>query len=456
MTRGSPPTRSDDAKDDEDDGEDVDLADVVEDEAAQAVEEIGDEEILDEIEAPDDEPAGPPSLPPPSPTGARRGPGFGVTFETPWEELAQAYESLPADDQKTRHGYLLKIAEIWERGQHDVGRALGALDRAFNLDPANITVRAELQRIGREYNEWDRVSDIYLSAPSTSSVRSRTRWRCTTRWRASATSSARSTSQSSSTTRSSSLKSDDVTALDRIEQIYRSQERWGDLSNLLERRTSGPTESLPHGPERRAKFRELAELYETRLEKPYEAIDTLERFVAETAAEDDRAHGEAQDQDQDEEDRAAVDQRAHQRLRIAGAPLLARRPVGQRRREPAAPGRADAQQAAKVRDLRLRIATVYEKELGLAERAVEAYEALLEQIPDDPEALAALDHLHEAHGHFEDLQVILGSAPRPRPASSAVRSCGGARRSSRRSSATPRRRRRRCASWAPKRSPTTR
>ena len=90
-----------------------------------------------------------------------------------------------------------------------------------------------------------------------------------------------------------SLKSDDVTALDRIEQIYRSQERWGDLSNLLERRTSGPTESLPHGPERRAKFRELAELYETKLEKPYEAIDTLERFVAETAAEDDRAHGEA-------------------------------------------------------------------------------------------------------------------------------------------------------------------
>jgi tetratricopeptide (TPR) repeat protein len=63
---------------------------------------------------------------------------------------------------------------------------------------------------------------------------------------------------------------------------------------------------------------------------------------------------------------------------------------------------------SRVRDLRLRIATVYEKELGLAERAVEAYEALLEQIPGDPEALAALDHLHEAHGHFEDLQVILG------------------------------------------------
>ena len=88
-----------------DDGEDVDLADVVEDEAALAVEEIGDEEILDEIEAPAADgltpPSLPASLPPPSPAGTRRGPGFGVTFETPWEELAQAYEALPADDPKT-------------------------------------------------------------------------------------------------------------------------------------------------------------------------------------------------------------------------------------------------------------------------------------------------------------------------------------------------------------------
>ena len=43
-------------------------------------------------------------------------------------------------------------------------RALGALDRAFNLEPSNVTVRAELQRIGREYNEWDRVAEIYLGA----------------------------------------------------------------------------------------------------------------------------------------------------------------------------------------------------------------------------------------------------------------------------------------------------
>ena len=390
---------------DDDVGEDVDLADVVEDEAALAVEEIGDEEILDEIEAPPLEAAGPPSLPPPSPTGARRGAGLGAAFETPWEELAQAYESLPADDQKTRHGYLLKIAEIWERGQHDVGRALAALDRAFNLDPANITVRAELQRIGREYNEWDHVSDIYLSAvdefgPIENAVALHVE---VARFRDELGQIDKSEQLYNAIL---SLKSDDITALDRIEQIYRSQERWGDLSNLLERRTSGPTESLPHGPERRAKFRELAELYETRLEKPYEAIDTLERFVAETASEDDRTHGETQD-DHDEDDRAAaIAERisAYESLvRLYSRVGLWANVVESLQHQ------ADlTRNRTKVRDLRLRIATVYEKELGLAERAVDAYEALLEQIPDDPEALAALDHLHEAHGHFEDLQVILG------------------------------------------------
>ncbi|HET6148528.1 MAG TPA: tetratricopeptide repeat protein [Polyangia bacterium] len=390
--------------DEEDDGENVDLADVVEDEAALAVEEIGDEEILDEIEASPLEGAAPPSLPPPSPGGARRVPGFGAQFETPWEELAQAYESLPADDQKTRHAYLLKIAEVWERGQHDVSRALGALDRAFNLDPSDITVRAELQRIGREYNEWDRVSDIYLSAvdefgPIENAVALHHEV-------------ARFRDELGQIDKSEQLyntilglKSDDATALDRIEQIYRGQERWGDLSNLLERRTSGPAESLPHGPERRAKFRELAELYEARLEKPYEAIDTLERFVTETAAEEDRNHGEGEGAD--EEDRAASTVErvtAYEALvRLYSRVGLWANVVESLQHQ------ADlSQDRAKVRELRLRIATVYEKELGLTERAVEAYEALLAQIPDDPQALAALDRLHEAHGHYEDLQVILG------------------------------------------------
>ena len=128
-------------------------------------------------------------------------------------------------------------------------------------------MRAELQRIGREYNQWDRVSDIYLSAvdefgPIENAVALHHE---VARFRDELGQIDKSEQLYNAILR---LKSDDVTALDRIEQIYRSQERWGDLSNLLERRTSGPTESLPHGPERRAKFRELAELYESSSRSP--------------------------------------------------------------------------------------------------------------------------------------------------------------------------------------------
>src|SRR5262249_7557239 len=63
---------------------------------------------------------------------------------------------------------------------------------------------------------------------------------------------------------------------------------------------------------------------------------------------------------------------------------------------------------AKARELRLRVAGVYEKELGLSERAIEAYESVLAQIPDDAEALAALDRLHESHARYDDLQDVLG------------------------------------------------
>ena len=265
-------------------------------------------------------------------------------------------------------------------------------------------MRAELQRIGREYNEWDRVAEIYLSAvdefgPIENAVALHHE---VARFRDELGQIDKSEELYNAIL---SLKSDDVTALDRIEQIYRSQERWGDLSNLLERRTSGPTEALPHGPERRAKFRELAELYELRLEKPYEAIDTLERFVAETAAEDDRAaHADVA---ADEDDRADA---VHERIGAYEALVRLYSRVGLWAKVvESLQHQADlTRDRGKARDLRLRIATVYEKELGQAERAVDAYEALLAQIPDDPEALAALDRLHEAHGHFDDLQVILG------------------------------------------------
>ena len=68
----------------------------------------------------------------------------------------------------------------------------------------------------------------------------------------------------------------------------------------------------------------------------------------------------------------------------------------------------------RARTLRMEVASVYEKELAGPERAIEAYEAILAEMPEDEEALAALDRLDETHGRFEDLAEILGKRAAPR------------------------------------------
>lgn len=315
-------------------------------------------------------------------------------FETPWEELAQAYESLPAADAGTRRSYLLKVAEVWERGQKDVTKALGALARAFRLDPRDTSVRTELERIAKEHDRWDEVCTIYLGgidefAPieQTVSVHHEVaRFRealgqvdqAEERYRAIL-----------------DIRPDDAHALQRLEEITREQERWADLANVLERRTSGPLEALPAGPSRRVKLRELAGLYEERLEKPYEAIDTLERLVAEATNADDSGGSEPAGREELAEACEAL-------ARLYGRVGLWTKMVETLSRESEL-----TDDATTLRALRLRIARVYEQELGHPDRAIEAYEAVLLAVPGDAEVLEALDRLYESHARWDSLQETL-------------------------------------------------
>ena len=52
-------------------------------------------------------------------------------FESPWEELATVYESLPAADNAARLRWLFRASEVWETGAKDIARAFDALARAF-------------------------------------------------------------------------------------------------------------------------------------------------------------------------------------------------------------------------------------------------------------------------------------------------------------------------------------
>jgi len=338
----------------------------------------------------------PPAIVPP-PTPARRGP---APFATPWEELAAAYEALPAEDADARRGTLLKVAEVWEKGARDVDRALGALERAFRLDPNDATVRAELDRIGGAYEgKWDRIAAIYLGAIDEFGAveRSVALHHDVARIRERLGQTAEAEELYRAILR---LKSDDVVALTRTEEIARAEDRAGDLADVLDKRTSGPSQSLPPGPERRAKLRELAALYDERLEKPYEAIDALERYVAE--AQQATEENEWSDADGAADAKEALG--AYEALeRLYSRVGLWAKVVDSLQRH------ADlVTDTAGARALRLRVALVLEKEMGQPDRAVEAYEAILSRAPEDGEALLALDRLHEAHGRFDDLQETLG------------------------------------------------
>ena len=161
---------------------------------------------------------------------------------------------------------------------------------------------------------------------------------------------------------------------------------------------AAPARRCLRSAERRKRLRELASLYEERLERPYEAIDTLERLLSE-AAEEERAATETGHTPDNAELLGA-----HEALtRLYSRVGLWSKVVESLQRQ--AELTTDRQRA---RTLRMEVASVYEKELAGPERAIDAYEAILAEMPEDEEALAALDRLDETHGRFEDLAEILG------------------------------------------------
>jgi tetratricopeptide (TPR) repeat protein len=316
-------------------------------------------------------------------------------FETPWQEWVQAYELLPAD-LITRHHYLKQQADIWERGAHNSDLALATLERAFVLKTTDESVRAEMERLAREGDRWDHVCEIYQRAAEREG-------------RAEAVALHLRVGQIREELGQIALaeeryrkvivlETDNPVAVDRLEQIYRGQERWADLAQVLERRITVPGGRL-EGAEARKRAFELAELYEKRLERPYEAVDTLERYVA-SAEEEERglAAGDPHASVLALEARAGYASLA----RLYGRVGMAQKAASALQRELELTGEGED-----ARGARWHLAEIYERELSLPARAVDMYEDILKRAPQDAEALAALDRLQQAMGRFEALAEVL-------------------------------------------------
>jgi tetratricopeptide (TPR) repeat protein len=322
-------------------------------------------------------------------------PMIAASFESPWQEWVQAYELLPADPI-VRHKYLTKVADIWMRGAHNVDRALEALERAFTLNTADEMVCGEMERLAESEKRWDAVCATYLRAaergPRNDMVRFNLRVaqiceeklgdlvRAEDRYRAVLV-----------------LEPSNVESLDRLEHIYRAAERWSELASVLERRALATGARL-EGAEMRRKAFELAELYEQRLERPYEAVDTLEKYVASIEEEKLGAEGAERTADTVAEARAGYAALA----RLLGKVGLAQKAAAALQRELELAGDGPG-----AREARGHLAEIYEHELALPAKAIEVYETILAIDPTDAPALAALDKLQTAAGHFEALADVL-------------------------------------------------
>jgi tetratricopeptide (TPR) repeat protein len=320
--------------------------------------------------------------------------GVPIVVESAWHEWVLAYESLTTD-VITRHHHLMKIADIWMRGAHQVDRALEALERAFTLNTADDSVCVEMERLAKLENRWDTVCGVYLRAADRGSrtdmvefnlraarIREELgqREEAEERYRAVLV-----------------LEPSNVESLNRLENIYRIGERWSELATVLERRALAGDARLD-GPELRRKLFELAELYEQRLERPYEAVDTLEKYVASIEEEKPGAAGI------DPTDHLVAEARAGYAAlaRLLGKVGMAQKAAAALQRELELAG-----DGAEARDARGHLAEIYERELALPAKAIEVYEAILARTPEDVVALAALDRLHSAAGHFEALADVL-------------------------------------------------
>ncbi|MDB4957800.1 MAG: Tetratricopeptide 2 repeat protein [Myxococcales bacterium] len=315
---------------------------------------------------------------PPLPTLPNR------SFDSPWEELAVAYESLPAPDPASRLRWLYRASEVWETGGKDIARAFDALARAFaaarRAPQGDAEVRARLHRIAQEHKAWDRLADLY----ETMAEQAETAHGAADLLMEVATIRAeqkRPRDAEAQLRRILGMLPNDATARARLEDFYKSEGRWVELAASLEERTDPRLGTAAPEAERPQLLRDLATIYTDRLQRPHDAIDAFERLRTLSPA-----------------DISILMKLSELYAAVARwskvIETLGR--VGE-----IAEGSDEARHALRT------IARIYQRELELPERAIDAYNQLVSTWPDDGDAWAALDALYQTQAKWTELGDVL-------------------------------------------------
>ncbi|MEJ7600179.1 MAG: hypothetical protein WKG01_19885 [Kofleriaceae bacterium] len=284
-------------------------------------------------------------------------------FESPWEELATVYEGMPTPDAASRLRWLYRASEVWETGGKDIPRAFDALARAFaqarRSPEGDAEVRGRLHRIAQDHKAWDRLADLYEgmaeeaeTAPEAADLLMEV---------ANIRTEQKKPREAEVQLRRilGMLPSDSVSRA-RLEELYRNEGRWVELSASLEERTDPRLGTAAPEAERPLLLRELAAIYTERLQRPHDAIDALERLRLQAPSDTEV-------------------------LLLLASTYSA---IGRWSKVIETLGRVGevAEGSAEAREAAHSIGRIYIEELELPERAVETYYQLVTTWPDDATA----------------------------------------------------------------------
>jgi golgin subfamily B member 1 len=318
--------------------------------------------------------APPPPMPPrPALTGAH----------SAWDELALVQLTLEVDDDDGLTN-LLAVSEMWERGAEQLDKAFEALAAAFVKQPESERLRDALQKLAEKHDAWDPLV-VILDAALTETSNGERAVKLLNDAARVRERQGKADDAEQRYHRALGMRPDDPDALARLESLYRQARRDKELANLLERRLHGLIERMPPGNDRKLRALELAEVYE-RLGNNYEAIDAWTHVAREYP---DHAPAFAS--------LARLYESVGQWSKVIEALT----------RELDILDGEGKSGAAQARTIRKRIGQIFERELELPERAIEAYSHVHDVDANDAEASDALERLYEKQSRWRELESLL-------------------------------------------------
>ncbi len=297
-----------------------------------------------------------------------------------WEEFSRAWAMLPATDVITKIQHCHEIARIWREGPADLDRAFWALRKGLELEPLHEGTQEVIEEVAEEAGALDQLAETYLEILGDSHGVDLIV--ALNLLAASLFCKAESYPQAETRYKEIlSIKPDHKESFEELQKMYREQERWSELAELDERQMDDMLDQLPAGPERQAKLRELAALYEEKLDQPYEALSVQQKLLAELPEDLECWRAVARLSENTEGWAKAVE----------------------------AMGKVEeyTDDDEEARQVRQRVAAIYRTDLELPDRAIDCYRALAEEDPSDDAALLALQQLLEEHESWEDLEDTL-------------------------------------------------